>query len=235
MSPVLRVLCAGAAKGLVAALQGRFAAATGAQVEARYGAVGAMKEALQGGEPCDVMIVTAVMIDSLVVSGELRGATRAELGRVRTGIAVPAGAVRPDIASVDALRSVLLTADALYFPDPERATAGIHFVKVLRELGIHEQRAARCRTFANGAMAMHELAAAGSMHSLGCTQITEINYTEGVTLVGPLPDTFELSTLYVAAVTRRCAQPELACKFIALLSGAESRALRSAGGFEFAD
>jgi len=120
---------------------------------------------------------------------------------------VPAGAARPDITTADALRSALLTADALYLADPERAAAGIHFVKVLRQLGIDEQFAARCRTFPNSATAMRELAAAGSMHSLGCTQITEINYTEGVALVGPLPDDFELSTPYVTAVTQRCAQP----------------------------
>jgi hypothetical protein len=147
-------------------------------------------------------------------------------------LAVPAGAARPDIASAEALRSVLLTADALYFPDPERATAGIHFVKVLRELGIHERLAARCRTFANGATAMRGLAAAGSMHSLGCTQITEINYTEGVTLVGPLPDDFELSTPLRGGrhaplrTARACAQIHRAAIGCRVARAAFSRRLR---------
>ena len=55
---VLKLLCAGAVKGLVAALQERFLAASGASVDGRFGAVGAMREALLGGAPCDVMIVT---------------------------------------------------------------------------------------------------------------------------------------------------------------------------------
>jgi len=235
VSGALKVLCAGAAKGLVTALQGRFSGATGASIEARFGAVGAMQEALLGGAACDVMIVTAAMTEALAAAGELRGETRAELGRVRTGVAVRCGAARPDIASAAALRVSLLAADALYFPDPGRATAGIHFAKVLRELGVHDELAARCRTFANGATAMHELAVAGSARSLGCTQITEINYTDGVSLVGPLPDEFELATVYSAAIARRCSRPDLAERFIALLAGPESRALRAAGGFEFAD
>jgi molybdate transport system substrate-binding protein len=235
VSAVLHVLCAGAVKGLVTALQGRFAEMTGASVDGRFGAVGAMKEALQRGEPCDVMIVTAPMIEALAASGELRGATRVDLGRVRTGVAVRAGAAPPDITTVDNLRLALLEADALYFPDPERATAGIHFAKLMRELGIHDRLAARFRTFPNGATAMRELADSGTPYSLGCTQITEINYTEGVSLVGALPDPFELSTVYSAAVTQQSAQPTLASTFVALLSGARSRPLRQAGGFEFHD
>jgi molybdate transport system substrate-binding protein len=234
VSGELRVLCAGAAEGLVAALQDRFADETGTTVLGRFGAVGAMKEALLGGEPCDVMIVTEALVDALAASGELRGDTRADLGRVRTGVAMRDGATLPDIATAMALRRSLLAADALYFPDPERATAGIHFVKVLRRLGIHDEVATRCRAFPNGATAMRELADIRSPRALGCTQITEIHYTNGVRLAGPLPDEFELSTVYTAAVARQCARPELARRFIELLSGAQSRALRLAGGFELA-
>jgi molybdate transport system substrate-binding protein len=232
MSVVLNLLCAGAAKGLVGALQGRFEDATGIALRSRFGAVGAMKDALLAGDPCDVLIVSATMTEALVASGDLRGTTRADLGRVRTGIAVRAGAPHPGIANAEALRESLLAADALYLPDPERATAGIHFVKELGALGIASQTAARMRSFANGATAMHELAQHGSPRSIGCTQVTEIRYTAGVELVGALPDRFELATVYSAAMTQRCAQPDAARRLIALLAGDASRTLRAAGGFE---
>ena len=67
----MNILCAGAAQGLVKALQGVFLELTGAKVEVRFGAVGAMKEALLAGEPCDVMIVTEAMISSLQADGRL--------------------------------------------------------------------------------------------------------------------------------------------------------------------
>jgi molybdate transport system substrate-binding protein len=228
----LNFLCAGAAQGLVKALQGEFAAQTGAALQGRFGAVGAMKEALQAGEPCDVMIVTAAMIDVLCTEGKLRAATRTPLGRVRTGIAVRSGSPMPDVATPEALKAALLAADSVYFPDPVRATAGIHFANVMRELGIFETLEPRFRTHPAGAIAMRELAASSSANPIGCTQITEINYTPGVQLVGALPPVFELATVYTAAVSANAANPELAERFITLIAGPAQQPLRAAGGFE---
>jgi molybdate transport system substrate-binding protein len=232
MTTTLHVLCAGAAQGLVKTLQPALLERAGATVGGRFGAVGALKEALLAGAPCDLMIVTDRMIDELVASGLLRGETRAPLGRVRTGIAVRSGAPRPDVSTPEALKAALLAADAIYFPDPARATAGIHFADVMRQLGIHDLLMARFRTFPNGATAMRELAACDAPGLIGCTQVTEIIYTDGVALVGPLPERFELATVYTAAVSARAAEPALAQRFIAMLSGVESQPLREAGGFE---
>ena len=160
--PVLRLLCAGAARGLVDALQARFAAETGARIEGRFGAVGAMKEALAAGAPCDVMVVTDAMVTALADSGALDGSTRAPLGVVRTGVAVRAGDAAPAIDTPDALRAALLGADRICFPDPARATAGIHFASVLQRLGVDETLAPRLATFPNGATAMAALAAPAS-------------------------------------------------------------------------
>jgi molybdate transport system substrate-binding protein len=232
MSAVVHLLCAGAAQGLVRALQPRFAELTGATIEGRFGAVGAMKEALLAGEPCDLMIVTAKMIGELVAAGQLRADGRAALGQVFTGIAVRGAEPRPDVATPDALRAALRAASAIYFPDPVRATAGIHFAGVMRALGVDAELAPRCRSFANGATAMRELAAQGAPGAIGCTQVSEILYTEGVTLVAPLPSAFALGTVYSAAVAANAAEPELAAQLVALLAGEESRPLRAAGGFE---
>ena len=236
MTPALQILCAGAAQGLVKALQPQWLAETGVPVLGRFGAVGALKEALLAGEACDVMIVTSKMVGELVAAGRLRGAGHTALGRVQTGLAVPVGAVQPDVGTPQGLRAALLGADALYFPDPARATAGIHFARVLRELGIHDQLAPRFCTFPNGATTMRELAAAGaaggSSSLIGCTQVSEILYTEGVALVGALPAPFELATVYSAAVGVQARDRDLAAQFIALLVGPAAQALRDAGGFE---
>jgi len=228
----LNVLCAGAVQGIVKALHARFERESGVKLNARFGAVGAMKEALLAGEPCDVLIVTDAMIIALQSIGKLGMRARAPLGRVRTGIAVRSGAAVPQIATPQALQTYLKAASAVYFPDPQRATAGIHFASVLERLGLTDELAPRLHTFPNGATAMRELAA-GEPGAIGCTQITEILYTPGITLVGPLPDEFELATVYSAAVPVRAAQPVLAQRFIDLLAGPATRAMRAEGGFEF--
>ena len=228
----LHLLCAGAAQGLVGAVQDAFAAETGVAVQGRFGAVGAMKEALLDGAPCDAMIVTDAMIAQLAADGLLRSGSRTPLGSVRTGIAVRGGDAACDVSTPEALKAALLAADAIYFPDPERATAGIHFAAVMRQLGVHDGLQARFRTFPNGATAMRELAAATGGRPVGCTQISEILYSDGVDLVAALPQRFELATLYSAAVATAAADPHGAARLIALLAGPQAQALRARSGFE---
>ena len=227
----LHLLCAGAAQGLVKALQARFEADTGSVLQARFGAVGAMQEALLSGAPCDAFVVTQTMVDALTAEGRLRPGSSAALGRVRTGIAVQRGEPLPDVSTPDALKAALLTASAVYFPDAVRSTAGIHFAGVMRQLGVHDALEARCRTYPNGATAMRELATAPP-GAVGCTQVSEILYTDGVVLVGVLPSRFELATVYAAAVSAGAADADLAARFVVLLAGNGAQALRAAGGFE---
>lgn len=232
MSQTLNFLSAGAAQGLVRALQAGFEADTGRLLQGRFGAVGAMKEALMAGEPCDLLVLTDTLVQQLVEQGLLRRDSCAPLGRVRTGVAVRAADPQPDVSTPDALRAALLAADAIYFPDPVRATAGIHFAQVLQALGVHDELQPRFCTFPNGATAMREMAASTLPRPLGCTQVTEILYTAGVQLVAVLPPKFELATPYTAAVTTASNQAEAAGRLVALMSGAASLALRQAGGFE---
>ncbi|VTU15796.1 molybdate ABC transporter periplasmic molybdate-binding protein [Variovorax sp. SRS16] len=229
----MKLLCAGAAQGLVKALQDDFLASTVARIDARFGAVGAMKEALLAGEPCDVMVVTASMIAALQSEGRLLAGTEAALGRVRTGVAVREGEPLPDIGSPEALKASLLAASAIYLPDTERSTAGIHLASVLARLGIAASVAPRLRTYPNGATAMRALASDAEAGAIGCTQITEIRYTPGIVLVGALPAAFELATVYAAAVSATAAEPELARRFVDLITGPQTHALRAQGGFEF--
>lgn len=220
----LRVLSAGAAQGVVTALAG----AHGIELEAQFGAVGTMKEKLDDGAPCDLIVLTRAQINALQAQG--RASACADLGRVRTGVAVRAGDPAPVIGTPDELRAALLAAEAIYFPDPQKATAGIHFAKVLDALEVREALKKRFRAYPNGATAMREMALAAGIRAIGCTQITEINQTPGVTLVGPLPKQFELATVYSAAV---CGSSDAGKGFLALLTGDASRALRSRAGFEF--
>jgi len=219
----LRILSAGAAQGVVSAL----AAQHGFELEAQFGAVGAMQEQFDAGAPCDLVVLTRPQIDALHARGRIT--TAADLGRVRTGVAVRAGDPLPAIEDRAALRTALLAAQEIDHPDALKATAGIHFAKVLAALGIADSVTARLRPHANGASAMRALAASNAARAIGCTQITEIRNTPGVALVGPLPKEFELATTYSAGLC----PPDAAREFFGLLTGDASAALRRSAGFEF--
>lgn len=231
----LVVLSAGAAKGVVEALAPSFRAETGAGVAGTFGAVGAIRGQFLARGDCDVLILTAAMLDDLARDGHVDRETIVPLGAVATGVAVRAGDQHPKIDGPAALRDCFARAQALYCPDTERATAGIHFVRVLRELGLWPDAAARIRAYPSGAIAMRALAEAVGPGLVGCTQVTEILYTPGVELVGTLPPEFALATTYAAAVAARAPQPELARRLVALLTGAGTAPLRARGGFSVSD
>lgn len=227
----LRVFSGGAAQGLVGALAPDFQAAYGVTIDGAFTAVGALRDRLVAGEAADIVILSRALIDELAASGHVDIRSAVDIGIVLTGIAVRAGDAIPDIVDADTLRAALAAADAVYLPDPARATAGIHFAGVIARLGLTAALAARMRPFPNGATAMRELAAATSAHPIGCTQITEILATPGLTPVGPLPKAFELATVYTAAVTTRSAAPKLAGEFVRRLAGDDAHKLRHQLGF----
>ena len=228
----LHVLSAGAAKGLVLELAPAFLADTGVALRTTFSAVGAIRERLINGERCDALILTEAMIDELAASGQVVPGTCAALGRVRTGLGVRAGDALPDITDGAALERSLRAATDIFVPDPQRATAGIHFARVLEQLGIDKELTPRLRAYPNGAAAMLAMAHSSGSRPIGCTQITEIKYTEGVTLVGPLPPEFELATVYSIAVWGDAQQPDMAQCFARLLCGSESAHARAVAGFQ---
>jgi molybdate transport system substrate-binding protein len=228
----LYVLSAGAAQGIVRATQSAFSNATGAEVRESFGAVGAIKAKLIAGEPCDVVILTAALIDELIYGGQVRAGTAVALGRVKTGVAVRVGAPAPQVATAAMLRQTLEAASAIYVPDTQQSTAGRHVAGMLSTLNIGDELAGRLRVFANGAAAMRALAVEGDVRAIGITQVTEIMYTEGVSLAGLLPPEFELATLYSAAISRGARHPAAAGELIAMLTGDAARALRVQAGFE---
>lgn len=232
MGRELHVLCAGAVQGLVKAVRARFLEQTGATVEGRFGAVGAMKEALMSGAPCDVLVVTDAMLRALSANGAIDAEPLASIGRVRTGVAARAGESLPRVDSAEHLKASLLAASALYLPDIEKSTAGAHVASMLDRLGIRDALAPKLAVFANGATAMAALAEDGAAGALGCTQVTEILYTSGLALAAALPEPFGLATVYSAGVSKTSNDPALAASFIAMLCGPETAALRREAGFE---
>lgn len=228
----LHLLSGGAAQGLVTRLKDGFRQKTGTSVDATFGAVGMMKDKLLAGAPCDIMILSDALIHELTASGDLVAGSATPLGAVKTGVAVKTGDKAVDVTTPDALKANLRAARGIYFPDPVKATAGIHVMKVLTALGLDVELADRLRPYPNGATAMKAMADCAESGLIGCTQATEILFTDGVDLVAMLPKEFELATVYTAAVCQKSALPQAAGELIAVLASAENAALRLACGFE---
>lgn len=227
----VKVLSGGAAAAVVRDVQERFERETGARVDGTFNAVGQMRDQLLNGCPCDMVILTRPLIDQLIDSGHVLDGSDRSLGLVRTGIAVRTGDASPAIANRDDLVAAFLAVNEIFYPDPVRATAGIHFMNVLKALALDRTLKAALRPFPNGASAMAEMARSSAPRVIGCTQETEINYTAGVKLVGSLPREFELATNYTLGVCTKAREPELARHLAQLVAGPASEAIRRQGGF----
>ncbi len=197
-------------------------------MNATFNAVGAIREQFLAGAACDVLILTAAQLDAL--ADELLPGGAVPLGAVHTALAVPAGQAPPNISAAAAFAAAMRAATAIYVPDPLRSTAGIHVMSVLKTLGVDVS--GRLRAFPNGETAMRALATDARPGSIGSTQTTEINNTEGLTLVGRLPPGHGLATVYSAAVPARAADQGAARRLVALLTGPETAAARRRSGFE---
>jgi len=219
MSSIVRVLGGGAVQGLVESVRASFPH----RIVGTFGAVGAMRDRLFAGEPVDVMILSRALIDGLIKEGHVVADSAVEIGTVETAVAARRGDPAPAIASKDELRAALRAASAIHFPDPAQATAGIHFAKVMRELGVWDEAQPKLRPAPNGATAMRALAADTSARPIGCTQATEILSTPGIELIAALPAGCELATIYAAAVTGSASAPAMARALIEQLAVAPAK------------
>jgi molybdate transport system substrate-binding protein len=215
----------------VAGLAPAFRAQTGFEIAGEFGAVGAMADKLRNGTPTEIVILTTAIVSKLAEESWVVPASIADVGLVETALAVRAADAKVTANDVAGLRAALLAADAIFVPDTRASTAGIHVAKILQQLGIADEVAARLRIHPNGATAMRHLAASDALRPIGCTQSTEIISTPGVVLSGSLPPGCELATMYTAAVTTRAAHAKQAQALIDLLTDAAHRGPREQAGF----
>jgi len=227
----LNILSGGAAQGLVASLAPKFREVTGFDIEGEFGAVGAMAEKLRKGTPADIVILTAKIVADLAGENLVGKASISDVGLVETALAVREDDPQVAVTDATSLRAAFLAADAIFVPDTKVSTAGIHVAKVLQQLGIAEDVAARLKIYPNGATAMRHLAASDAVRPIGCTQSTEIISTSGVVLSGSLPPGCELATMYTAAVASAAVNPRQAQGLIDLLIAPDQATLRECAGF----
>jgi molybdate transport system substrate-binding protein len=207
----LRILAGGAAQSLVERAKDGFT------IDGTFSAVGAMRDKLLAGEPADIVILSRALVEGLAKSGHVVADTMLDVARAATSIAVRRGDPLPAVDTDKGLAAALEGADEIHFPDPALATAGIHFAKVMRTLGVWDRVESRLKRAPNGNTAMRALAASTAPRPIGCTQETEIVSTPGIVLVGPLPPGCDLTTVYTAAVVSTAREPAEANRFLVRL------------------
>lgn len=225
MTPI-DVLSTLALRGVLVATAGDFRAQTGLSFAATYRSTNMALALIGQGVTADMTILTREAIDALVRDGVIAGGSTADLARSGIGVAVRAGAVKPDIGSVDALRRTLLEAKSVAFS--RLGASGIHFSNLIDRLGIADE--VRRKAHISDSF-VGEVAARGDAE-IAVQQISELKAVAGIDIVGPLPDEVQKISTFAAGVYRAARNPAGAATLIAYLADPRLSPVVAATGLE---
>jgi molybdate transport system substrate-binding protein len=179
---------------------------------------------IQKGETPDVAFLTQRQADDLIAEGKL--ARRIDVARSTIGIAVRAGAPKPDLGSVDAVKRTLLAARS--FARNEGADSGVFMVGLLERLGIAEQMKAKSTLVRQGYVA--ELVARGEVE-MAAQQMPELMTVAGVDATA-LPPEIQHVIVFSAVIPAAPKAPDAVEALLQLLATSGAAAVIRAKGLE---
>ena len=221
----IKLLTSNSIRGVLAELTPRFERESGYTLEASYDPAQVMLRRIAAGESGDAAILGVAAIESLVEQGKIERGSVRRLARCGVGLAVRAGARKPDVSTVDALKQTLLATPSLIFTT--EGASGMHFSRVITDLGIAEPIRAKAHRQIGGLVA--EVLARGDVE-LAVQQIPELLAVEGVDLVGPLPAEVQAISTSVGGIFIDAKEREGARAFLDFLRTPEAlRVFRGKG------
>ena len=190
-----RLYAAAGIKIPLIALSQTYQTESGHSIVNDFDTAGAAEKKFLADPNASFLITTKPRIDKAIASNLLTNGQAIHLVDTAAGIA-SSQAVKPVVRNGADLKVALLSAKKIAFSDPARgATVGLHFVKVIRELGIEQEVMAKAVVARDGIETMRLIQS--KTVDIGITQMSEVVQADRTTLVGPFPKEFELVSQYV--------------------------------------
>jgi len=220
--PAIAVLSSLALKGVLEKLRPAFEQSLAARLDLRFDATQAILAQRTAGFDADLLVLTAEAMEELRNSGQVRQVRK--LGSSGVGIAVRAGAPRPDVSSVEALKRALVSAASV--AHSRVGASGIYFAALLERLDIKLKQ----RVVVDKGPVGLVVAAGGA--EIGVQQLCELAPVPGIEIVGPLPDPLQRLTHFAAGIPAHAANPKGASALMELLRSDAARAAMVEGGMQ---
>lgn len=227
-SAEIKVLAAEALRSVFDDLARDFERTSGHKVVADYATGGVTANRVRGGEHGDVIILPRSVFAPLANEKKIAGEA-AKLARSPLAIAVRAGAPRPDVSSVEALKRTLLAAKAITYPDPTKGgQIGVQAARVVERLGLTEQL--KSKTILTVAGEFRDVLAKGDAE-IAILFPTVIANNRALEVAGVLPAELQPADLdFMIGVDAQAKQPAAAKALIEyLLSPAAAAQLKAKG------
>ena len=179
----------------------QFERETGNKLNAETGIAPSFVPRIEGGEAFDIIVGQPSLIDGLIKDNKVAADGKVALVKSGSGIAVRAGAPKPDVSTVDAFKRTLLAAKSIGY----LKVAGVP--QVIERLGMTD--ALKAKTTIPDRDVYMEMVAKGELE-LGIGLTTQILTTDGVELVGPLPEEIQFYIAFAAGVSAQSQVPDAA-------------------------
>ena len=227
----VKLLAPTAMRAVMLDLAPQFERTSGYKVTVEFATVGVIADRLQKGEAADVTVVSGPLIEDLQKAAKIVAGTRVDVARVGVGVFVRAGAPKPDISSVDAVKRLLQSTRSIGYGDPAAGgVSGVHMASVIERLGLTAELKAKTRLSPNSQVVL-EIVAKGDMDvGIGVTSDTVL--VSGVDLVGGLPAEIQNFTLYAAGINSTSKQADAGKALISFMTSPAGQAAARAKGFE---
>ena len=222
----IAVLSTLALRGVLADIAADFRARTDAIIAATYKSTNAWLALIAQGATGDLVILTREAIDALLSDGKIVPGSAADLARSGIGIAVPAGAPKPDIGTVEAFTRAILAARSIAFS--RQGASGVYFAELIERLGIADQIRRKAKI---GDTYVGEMAARGEVE-IAVQQISELKPVAGIDIVGPLPAELQKISVFTAGILRGARDAGAAATLIAYLAAPSIAPVLIAKGLE---
>ena len=184
---------------------------------------------LARGEPVDVVILASTALDDLIKQGKVVPGSRVDLARSTIGMAVRAGAPKPDISSVDALKRALLEAKSIAY---SASASGVYLsTEMFPRLGIADQIKDKAKRIESERVGT--VVARGDAE-IGFQQVSELLPIAGIDYVGPLPAEVQQVTIFSAGIAVGAKEPEAARGLIQFLASPAAAPVVTKTGMEAA-
>jgi molybdate transport system substrate-binding protein len=227
----IKVISAGAVRGLIGGMIADYSRQTGHKFDFKVGTTGQLRAIIASGEPADLIIASAPLMAELEQSGKMLPASRADLGRVGIGVAIREGASAPDLATPEAFKQLLMTARSVAYTDPrEGGQSGIHLTRVAERFGIADLVAKKAVLTRGGHKAVEKVVQGEA--EIAVTFMSEIVAIKGARLAAPIPEALQLYSVYAAAIPQSSTDQAAARAFIDVLAGPAMAERWKAAGFE---
>src|ERR1700689_2252927 len=202
----IKILSGGAMKSLMVEIVPLFERASGAKVEIKFALTSVLKKEIEDGAAFDIALLPRPELDALVEAGRIAAGTQTDITRSAVGLAVRAGAPKPDIGTVAALKRTLQDAKSIGYSD---GPSGAYIADLLVRLGIADEMKPKTRLTSRP---VAEIVAEGEAGA-GMRGMVAILPVKGAELVGPLPGQLQNIIIYAAGIAARAREPVAARAF----------------------